>query len=573
MRFYFYILVTLLLPMPVAALDVKVDIEGLDREHEANVRAYLSIVQEKDREGLTVSRVRLLHDSAPEEIQKALYPFGFFAPKIESELDVSESGFLAKYRIDVGEQVLLGEVDFQITGEGATDPRISISFPLSKGDALDLVLYEQEKQSILYRITELGYLEAYYSAHEVKVDRDSYSARIKLHLETGMRFRFGEIRLEQEILDPQFLARYLSFGTGDPYSHEQLLDLQSKLIDSEYFKLVEINSRRDQTEGDRIPVDVLLTPNKKNRYRVGLGFSTDTGPRLTLDWKRRRFGRQGHRMRSELRLSAPETTLSSEYIIPLERPTEDYISFGASLDHYDLESSKGNQALINASHSIRLDNGWRRTLSLDYLYEDFEVGAQDDNARLLVPGITWSLVRSVGRDYVQEGKRLEFHIEGASESALSTATYLQLYTRDKFIHSLNDEWRILTRIELGTTWSDTLTELPPSKRFYAGGDNSVRGFGFEDLGPEDENGRVIGGRSLAVGSLELERSISGKWSGALFVDAGNAFDPDFDSELAYGFGFGVRWRSPVGPLRFDLARGRYVDEGTIRLHVVLGPEL
>jgi translocation and assembly module TamA len=573
MRFVLSIFFLLLLPMTVAALDLKVEIEGLDRDQEANVRAFLSIEQERKRKGLTASRVHLLHQQALEEIEQALQPFGYFKPHIEAELEGERDDFVARYFIDPGPKVRLSEVDFQIRGDGAEDPRLAITFPLTKGDALDQGLYESEKQAILSAVNEQGYLDAYYMVHQVRVDRDSYSASIKLHLETGSRFRFGEIRLKQDILDPEYIGRYLSIEAGDPYSHEKLMELQSDLIDSEYFKLVEVQSRRDQVEGDRIPVDILLTPNKKNRYRIGLGFSTDTGPRLTLDWKRRRFGSWGHRMRSELRVSAPETTFMTEYVIPLERPTEDYVSFGVSADHYDLDSRKGDKVLLNASHSVRLERNWRRTLSLDYLYEDFEVGSQDDNARLLVPGITFSRIKGAGRGYIRKGKRLEFHIEGASDSVLSTATYVQLYTRDKFIHSINDDWRVLARVELGATWSDNLTELPPSKRFYAGGDNSVRGFGYDDLGPKDADGEVIGGRTLAVGSLEFERRFKGKWSGALFADAGNAYDPDYDSDVAYGYGFGIRWYSPVGPLRFDLARGHYQDERTLRLHIVLGPEL
>jgi translocation and assembly module TamA len=116
-------------------------------------------------------------------------------------------------------------------------------------------------------------------------------------------------------------------------------------------------------------------------------------------------------------------------------------------------------------------------------------------------------------------------------------------------------------------------ELPPSKRFYTGGDNTIRGFSFEELGPRDEAGEVIGGRYLAVGSLEIERRLGGGWSLALFVDGGNAYDPDFEAEAAYAAGLGVRWHSPVGPVRLDLARGDYLDEQAWRLHLVVGPEL
>ncbi len=572
MRHLLYIIIALL-PATALALDLTVRIEGLERKLETNVRAFLSVEQERAHGSLTPSRLRLLHRQAPDEIRQALQPFGYFEPTIEGALNEDEGRYQAVYKVDAGPQAVLREVDYLVIGEGAQEPGLSAPFPLAEGDGLDLEVYEKAKSARLSRALELGYLDAHYTEHEVRVDKPSNTASIRLHLETGLRFEFGEIRMQQEILDPAFLARYLSFGAGDPYSHEKLLNLQSKLIDTEYFKQVEVNVRRDLIEGNRIPVDIELEPNRKNRYRIGLGYSTDTGPRITLDWKRRRFGRQGHHMRSELRLSNPESKLTSEYIIPLERPTVDYLSFGATIDYYDMETNEGNRALLNASHSIGLERGWRRTLSLDYLYEDFIVGAQDDNARLLVPGVTWARIKGDSRQYLQKGKKLEFHLEGASDAVLSTTTYFQLYTTNKFIHGLNEDWRVLARLELGATLADNLQDLPPSKRFYTGGDNTIRGFNFEELGPSDENGAVIGGRYLAVGSLELERRLSGRWSAALFADGGNAFDPEYPAEAAYGAGLGLRWRSPVGPIRVDLAQGHYLDKREWRLHVVLGPEL
>ena len=573
MRHLITILITLFLPVSVQALNLSVKISGLERAPEANVRAFLSIEQEKSRTGLTPSRLRLLHRRASDEIRQALQPYGYFEPVIDSTLNEYDDYFEALYRIDPGPQAVLELVDYQVSGAGSAEGLLSRPFPLVEGDGLDLVLYEKVKQARLSRALELGYLDAYYSAHEVRVEQQRRKASIRLHLQTGPRYRFGDIRMQQDILDPEFLARYLSFGSGDPYSHESLLDLQSKLISSDYFKRVEINARRDQVEGDRIPVDVILKPNLKNRYRIGIGYSTDTGPRLTLDWTRRRFGRQGHHMRSELRVSKPESSLTSEYIIPLERPTRDYVSFGATVNDFDTESSEGTRALINASHSVGLERGWRRTLTLDYLFEDFTVGSQDDNARLLVPGVTWARLKGNSRQYIRKGKSLEFHLEGAADDLLSTTSYFQFYTTNKFIHGLNEDWRLLARLELGATLADSVEELPPSKRFYTGGDNTIRGFSFEELGPQDEQGEVIGGRFLAVGSLEIERRLGAGWSMALFVDGGNAYDPDYEAEPAYGSGLGVRWHSPVGPVRFDIARGDYLGEQEWRLHLVVGPEL
>ncbi|MDJ0806055.1 MAG: autotransporter assembly complex family protein [Gammaproteobacteria bacterium] len=554
-------------------MDVRVSVEGLDRDLKANVLAYLSVEQEKDRESLTSSRLRLLHNRAEGEIRKALQPYGYFKPRIDGRLKQDGDEYELTYEVEPGPQVRLKKVDFEIQGEGRDDPKYNPTFPMTQGNVLDQTLYEKAKKDLLSATVEWGYLNARYVRHEVLVDLQSYTASIELHLDTGPRYFFGEVRFLQDVMKPEFLARYLSFQAGDPYSFEKLLTLQSNLIDSEYFKSVEVEAQRDQAENKRVPIDIHLKPNKRDRYRVGLGYSTDTGPRLTLDWKRRRVGPSGHRMQSELRLSKPHSTFQVEYLTPLQRPTKDSRTYGFSADRYDTDSRKGVLAQVYGRQSIGLGKGWRRTLGLDYSYESYEVGDQEDIAFLLVPNVQWTKLKTDKRNFLQRGHKLDFRIEGAHDKLFSATSYLQFSTHDKFIVGINDDWRLLARTDLGATFTDDLLELPASKRFFAGGDNSVRGFDLDRLGPTDEEGEVIGGRYLAVGSLEVERIIAGKWSAALFIDAGNAFDPDYESEVEYGAGFGIRWRSPVGPIRIDFASGISADETQLRLHLVVGPEL
>ncbi|MBT3046089.1 MAG: outer membrane protein assembly factor [gamma proteobacterium symbiont of Ctena orbiculata] len=574
MRRLILILIWVLCPLPLHALDVVVKVDGLEKKLEENVLAYLSVARERQRESLNAARLRLLHDKAEAEIGAALRPFGYFKPGVNGSLVRTDQGFLLSYQVEPGPPLKLSAVDFSLLGEGADDPQLVKRFPMSIGDVADQTRYDLAKQRILADIIEQGYLDARYLVHQLRVDLKRYEASVKLHLDTGMRLRFGEVRMHQDVMNPEFLARFIPFNAGDPFSQEALLNLQGDLIDTEYFKQVEVVTRRDLREGDRVPVDVNLKPNKRNRYRIGLGYSTDMGPRLTLDWKNRRRGRNGHRMRSELQIAEPLSTLSTEYTIPLQRPSVDLLSFGASFEHFNSDTNQGDRVLLSATHSISLDRGWRRSLGLEYSYEDFEVGEQEDSSRLLVPSITWLRVKSDGKQYIQRGKRLELRLEGAADSLLSTTDFFQLYAAGKFIRGLGEgDWRLLGRLELGATWVDELTDLPPSKRFFAGGDNTVRGFGYQDLGPRDDNDEVIGGRNFAVGSIELERHLSGKWSAALFADAGNAYDPDYQAETAYSLGLGARWRSPVGPVRIDIARGRVEDETQWRLHIVIGPEL
>jgi translocation and assembly module TamA len=574
MRQLIIILVWTLCPLPLYALDVVVRVDGLETKLKENVLAYLSVERERNSESMNSARLRLLHEKAKTEIEAALRPYGYFKPKVEASMEHSDQGFILSYDVEPGPPLKLTEVDFRLLGDGAGDPQLIKTFPMAAGDTADQARYEQSKQRILSQIISQGYIDARYVVHRLRVDLQRYTASIGLHLDTGMRLRFGEVRMNQDVMDADFLARYIPFNAGDPFSQEALLTLQGDLIDTEYFKQVEVVTRRDQREGDRVPVDVNLKPNKRNRYRIGLGYSTDMGPRLTLDWKNRRQGRRGHRMHSKLQLSKPLTTLSTEYSIPLRRPSVDLLSFGASLEHFDSDTNQGNRALLSATHSVSLSRSWRRSLGLEYSYEDFEVGEQEDSSHLLVPSIRWLRLKSDGKPYIQRGNRLELHLEGAYENLLSSTSYLQAHATGKFIRGIGEgEWRVLGRMDLGATWVDELEDLPPSKRFFAGGDNTIRGFAYQDLGPRDDSGEVIGGRHFAVAALELERHLTGKWSVALFADGGNAYDPKYDTETAYGLGIGARWRSPVGPVRIDIAQGRVESDEQWRLHIVIGPEL
>ena len=578
MRPLLLILFWLLLPAYGYGLDldleIEIDIEGWDRRLEGNIRSFLSIEQEQERESLTASRLRFLHARAEKEIRNALRPFGYFKPQINAQLQQNGQKFRAIYQVKPGPLIHLRQVEFQIQGEGKDDPLIAYDFPLVEGDVLDQVSYEKAKQSLLSQVVELGYIDARYSVHQVRVDMDHYQASIILQLDTGKPYRFGEIRVTQDFMDAEFLARYPDFKPGDPFSHEKLLTLQSNLIDSEYFSQVDVLTLREQTEGDQVPIEVVLSPSKRARYRIGLGYSTDTGPRISLDWHRRRIGQNGHHMLTEMRLSEANKTIKSEYVIPLERPAKDSLSAAVTLENFTTDSRTGDIALLNVTKTKALDNDWRRSLGLDYSYERFLVGDQKDRAVLLVPNVLWSRIKSDEQRITQRGHRMEIRIEGAADQILSSISYLQLFNNNKLIYGFSDgDWRLLARTRLGATLTDDLLELPASKRFFAGGDNTVRGYLLDELGPKNENGEVIGGRYLAVVSVELERHVSGNWSAALFYDAGNAFDPDYASEVESSAGFGVRWHSPVGPVRFDLAFRINADDPGGRLHVVVGPQL
>jgi translocation and assembly module TamA len=224
---------------------------------------------------------------------------------------------------------------------------------------------------------------------------------------------------------------------------------------------------------------------------------------------------------------------------------------------------------------VRTKRGWRRIIGIDYRYEDYKVTDDDsDNFNGLVPDISWSKVVADDPLNTRNGYRVKAYFQGTSKDLLSTSNWLSGQLNYKLIKSFTENMRFIGRADLGAIWADSVEDVPASQRFFTGGDNSIRGWGCDVLGPNDSvTNKTVGGRSLAVGSFEPEHRISGNWGGAVFTDFGNAFDPDYEEEWEQSVGMGVRYATPIGPVRIDLAYALTKDPAGFRLHLSLGPDL
>ncbi len=565
------------LTSPTRALEVEVQMTGLTGELEKNALALLAIAHQEAGQ-LTRDRLEALHRKAPEQIRKALEPFGFYRVQIQAQLQpprTEKAPWIARYQVDPGPPVKIGRIDYQIRGPGAADPAFPKQFPIEIGAVLNHERYERARDQIRAIAAKHGYLEAELVRHQVLVDPENNRASVIFHLETGPKYYLGAVRFDQDLLDEALLRRYVNFSPGAPYDPEQLLRLQSRLLGTQYYSQVEIEPQLDQAVDHQVPILIKAKPNKANKYRLGLGYGTDVGPRMILEWQRRYLTRWGHRLKAELKLSQTLQSLLGEYQIPVGDPRRDYLLIRPEFGRYDTTTREGEQTGLQVAYSVRTDGGWRRTLGIDYRYEDYILNEGDSAAvSELVPNLSWSKTVTDDPLYTTDGYRLKYSLQGAIEGLVSQASYLSGALRLKWIHAFGERYRLITRADLGVTWANSVLDLPASRRFFAGGDSSVRGWGYKALGPTDaRTDKTVGGRYLAVGSLELERQIWGNWSGALFADFGNAFDPDYVNKIAVGAGLGIRWRSPIGQVRLDVAYALNKDDPGARLHLVLGPDL
>jgi translocation and assembly module TamA len=576
-------------PLAMAAARVELEISGLDKVLQENVIAHLGIAQlvqhtklvpflpdEQDKPVLTIteSNVRRLHRQATRDIGGALQPFGYYEPVIDAQLKHDGDTWKAIYHIDTGQPTVIDKLDIQISGAGQADARILSARQASQlkpGKRLLHSNYETTKQSLLQAALASGYLDARYQRAELRILKAQRQAQIHLLLDTGPRYFFGSISIEQDILDPDFVQQFVHIKQGEPFNTDALLNLQLGLSDSGYFSQVEVDPQRTAATDFQVPVVITTEPAKPRRYAVGFGFGTDTGPRLSLATEFRRINQRGHKILADIRLSQILQSVGAQYQIPIGNLVSDKLIFssraesetitdGGSSDRYTLGVSRNEE--------------WgplQRRLYINYQHEDFSLGDDDGKVNFFIPGITLSQLRADDVLFPRRGYSWSTDLRG-SPGLISDTTYARMDLSGKLVFPLSEHGRLLLRSRLGAMSVEDFSKLPTSERFFAGGDQSVRGYEYQSLAPEDASGDVVGGQYLAVGSIELDYLFVGNFGAAVFVDSGNAAN-DFLPSPKTGAGIGFRWRSPVGMLRIDVAHPFDNGNDGYRLHISIGPTL
>lgn len=548
-------------------------ISGVDDAVRSNVLAYIDV----DELGCDVAETFVepaLARAASQTIE-ALNAFGYYEPRITTRLTQREECWRAEIAIDPGEPVVLREVDIRLEGPAATQPDFLVlrneAAPVA-GNPLNHGRYDQFKRRLLDLSRNRGFVEAGFATSRLDIYPEQHTADIALHYESGPRYSVGEVDIGEAGLEPDFVAAFHGIRPGLPFDNRLLTTAFRNLNDSGYFDAVDVQTLPANADTRTIPVRIELTPSPRRLIGYGVGYATDTGPRFRFERLIRRFNERGHQLSLDARLSPVVSEFTSFYRMPIGDPRYDWLHFnvGAKREETDTASARSIEAGVR--RVIDRPRGWDRTQFLSYVVEDFEVGTQAGRPHLLIPGVDWTRLRGNDALRPDNGSRVSFELRAADESLLSDAGFVQVVAGVKWIRRVSGRGRVLLRGRAGYTVDDEFAHLPPSIRFFAGGDSSIRGFDFKSLGPVDANGDVIGGPRLIEVSAEYEHEIKPRWSVAVFADGGNAFD-ELDFDMRTGAGIGARWRSPLGPIRIDVAWPVDDPGHGARLHLVLGPDL
>lgn len=560
------------LGMPGGAV-ADVTISGLGGLAKDNTESSLSL--RKEDCASPEWKIRRLFDKADQEIDEALRAVGYYQSHIKKTLDFSADCWQARFEIEPGPQVIVDRIDVSFIGDAEHDSafqQLREKLLANTGKPLHHGHYEQMKKQIESLAMERGFLNGAFSEKTLLIDKANNRAEITLVFDAGERLRFGDVSIEQDILNPDFVEKFVSIKSGDFYSSGEMVKTQTALSKSDYFETIDIHPEMEHIDQQRVPIGIKLYPKKKHQYAFGAGFDTDKGPLVSASHLNRRLNREGHFLSSELELSPVLSTASIEYGMPLENPLTDQFSFGAGVKREDTDSFESLQAKLSARLKHTYDSGWQQTVFLDSLYESFTVDTQKQNTLLLLPGGSW--LRSVSDNPLRpkRGYRLEFNLTGSYKNPLSDISFVEGSVSAVWMHPVFDQGRFILRGEQGAMAIDDFDKLPTSYRFYAGGMNSIRGYSYKELGPKDAAGHVVGGQFLSVVSVEYEHAILEDWGVAAFIDSGNAYNLGGIS-VKTGVGLGVRWYSPIGLVRLDFALPLDEANDSFQIHFAAGARL
>jgi translocation and assembly module TamA len=564
-----------------AKLDVEID--GLVEEQREAVEATLELSQYGKRD-IKSAELRSAYKQAEAQIQLALEPFGFYDVEVESELTGDEqNGWKAKFTVLPGEPAIVRSTEIGVVGEGKEQRRVASAiagFAPKVGDRFDHATYEASKAVIDSTLRGSGYLDAKYLTRRVTVKPEEKSADVDLQWESGERYRFGDVRFSGDAPFPEgFLREFIPWREGSYFNSEQVLNLQQRFVDADYFELVSVAPALDEKKDGRVPIDVLLNRDERTVYSGEVYYSTDFGGGVRVGAERRWLNQKGHKADAQVEYSQRLQDAGVHYQIPRPGREDRSYDFGAGYRDETTDVSRSRNFQLAATRSEKRWHGFTRTVGLKYFVGDFEIGQDEDelefgSSKLLFAEGTLTRRRTNDRLEPRKGYVLDFGLRLASAALVSDTDIAQSWGRITWLIPQGEKGRIKLRGEVGAMSVGNFDALPPDLRFFAGGDRSIRGFDYHEIGETNANGLIIGGQYLAVASGEYEYYFKEDWGAAVFVDAGDAFTEGFGVNV--GAGVGLRWRSPLGPIRLDVAFPVHTDlpiEQGWRLHIQLGPDL
>ncbi|MGY5449452.1 autotransporter assembly complex protein TamA [Agarivorans sp. MS3-6] len=560
----FWPMLLVLFTTSVIAIDF--DYQGLSGETKDNVKVYLEAQTFPEN-----SSARRIISASSEQTKKALRALGYYQSKI-TITEQDKKGYLVN--VELGERLNVGKIEFQFSGEATRDTRFNSAVTksgLAEGKPFSHAAYDGLKSEFNRLAARYGYFDASYQQAEVKISIKTNTADVYLHYDSGKRYRFGDIVFTNPNLPRDIFANLAEFNTNDRYDSQDVGEFNQRLGETDYFKAISVRPDLENRHDGQIDLLVGLQLKPRDTFEVGGGVTTDIGPRVRLKWNRPWVNDSGHSVSFEIEAAEPKQSALFVYRIPMDNPVDDYVDVQAGYIREDNNDTESEKTVLSTTRQWLLPNDWKPSLFLKWQHEKYRQADQYSITDLVLPGANFARLRSRGGLDPYWGDNLQASVEVGHPYWGSDVEMLRLATLGKWLRSYQNH-RVLLRADVGAIIVDEITDVPASMRFFAGGDQSIRGYDYKTISPTNDDGQLIGGKYMTVGSIEYNYQFAEKWRWATFVDAGTATN-DFSEPVSIGAGMGIRWLTLIGPLRIDVAKGFQNESDPWRVHFSLGPDL
>lgn len=553
---------------------------------------YLDIKRYREVNDLSDNELRRLMQVAQDDARALLGTAGYFSPEIQAELDISPTDRLRTVKLTVvpGEPSLVTDVNLNFTGAIADDPRtarqratIQNDWSLRAGMRFTQERWSAAKLQAVRQLTRERFPTGQLDASLADIDPTTSEAHLSVTLDSGPGYRLGELQIKGlERYDVDLVTRLARLPVGADYDQQDLIDAQQRLASSGYFDsaYVALDTTGDP---DKAPVMVQLREGKLQKVVLGVGISTDSGPRLSLEHTHQKLPWLGWRALSKIGLDRETKSISTELTAPPDVDNWRWIT-SAQIQN---QNTGGVDVTSQRVRGGRRQDSERIDRSYYLEYDRADTASSTDAlpivAQSLSANYAFTLRSFDSMPFPSSGWGFGVEVGGGTTLGSQRDPYGRLLARGRYYFSLanrNDtvatqarSGRIVVRAEGGMVAAKEGISLPSTQLFLTGGDTTVRGYSYRELGVVQPNGVIAPGRYMVNGGVEWQSPIISDgqvtaWEGALFVDAGAVADKTANLNLKVGVGAGVRWKSPIGPLQVDLAYG--LDTKKIRLHMNVG---
>ena len=534
----------------------------------------LSLLRWRSDPDMTAERLHRLVDEAAFEARQAAATEGYFSARVSSSIDESAEPWVVRLRVEPGGRTRVDEVDIRftgpVTGDGEARPileRVRQNWRLRRGQPFRQDDWDAAKRAAVRELAGWRYAAASLASSEARIDPKTERARLTVELASGPPFRMGEIHVTgTQRYPPALVVNLAPFRQGDVYERDKLLLYQQRLLESGYFASVQAEIDADPALAAAAPLNVGVLEANSQRVEGGVSYNTDVGPRVELRYSNSNIFDTPWRLRNSLQLDRKIKDLRLDFDSP-PRPGAVWENYFAQAKEQDIQGELTRQLTAGVSHNFAF-GPTPAALVVSGTSEDQRIGEEFSDTRFAVYfGARRQLRRTDSLVLPQRGYVGTVEVGGAPQF-LSSRAFLRGLASATLFFPVGRSGDLVLRGQAGAVLSNELEGIPSNFLFRTGGDQTVRGYAFESLGVQ-QGSAIVGGRRLLVGSVEYIYWVSDVWGIAAFADAGDAWDAGLrPDKLARGYGLGGRFRTPIGPVRADVAYGERTGE--FRLHFSVG---